>query len=97
MQTAFPGTSYMDQEISSTTMDDGDDMDIDLGPLDAGVAIELVSCLKWFRGNHTNWVIRSQIRPLPQAPKLTPTPAAKLCHGALILRISRPTKFTFGA
>lgn len=42
LQAAVPAGSHMGQNTAYTTMDDVDDMDIDLGPIDNGEAIPLV-------------------------------------------------------
>ncbi len=42
LQTPFLAGPHMGQNTAYTTMDDGDDMDIDLGPIDEGETIQLV-------------------------------------------------------
>ena len=97
LQPAFPADPHAGL-ASSVTMDDVDDMDIDLGPIDDGEAIQLVSSL----GSTMVVAIlillrRTSISLISQIHRIRTTPATDFSHLALTLITLLLIKFTFAA
>ena len=85
------------EQASTTAMDDVDDMDIDLGPIDDGEAIQIVSIPRNFDVVVTLITMRRiSISPISQIHKIRTTPATNPSHPAPTLTTLPLTRFTFG-
>lgn len=85
LQTPILAGSPIEQNTAYTTMDDVDDMDIDLGPVDDGEATQLV-CMPQvpFESVILTLMSRSLVSPLLQPHKAKTMLATKLSRLALI-------------